>query len=199
MSMDQGGANIPPPFTSPWRAPLKSSQTSQRTPRKSVLWGSRTFRSTPLKTGARLSSVVSPVHQGYHLARGAKVQPSIGTSRASSDEACDEVLIGSILAFHGGSILPFVSDMDKRLINRDSGFFLGVGKGGNASCTITPEAPYVGLQAGLASGPKCPLDGVPSVLPTKYPLHHSDRSSKVWSRSHVQGHLRAQPLPEAVY
>ena len=93
MTMEQGGTDILPPFTSPWRTPLKSSQTSQRTPRKSVLWGSGTFKRTPLKTGARLSSVVPPVHENYYLAGMAKVQPNIGTPRASLDEACDEVSI----------------------------------------------------------------------------------------------------------
>ena len=93
MTMDQSGTDILPPFTSPWRTPLKSSQTSQRTPRKSVLWGSGTFKRTPLKTGARLSSILPPVHQNYYLAGVAKVQPNIGTPRASLDEACDEVRI----------------------------------------------------------------------------------------------------------
>ena len=31
------------------------------------------------------------------------------------------------------------------------------------------QAPCVGLQAGLASGPKALLDGMPCVLPTKHP------------------------------
>ena len=93
MTMNQGGTDILPSFTSPWRTPLKSSQTSSRTPRKSVLWGSGTFKRTPLKTGARLSSVVPPVHQGYYLAGVAKVQPNTGVPRASLDEACDEVRI----------------------------------------------------------------------------------------------------------
>lgn len=91
MTMDQGDTDILPPFTSPWRTPLKSSETSHRTPRKSVLWGSGTFKRTPLKTGARLSSIVPPVHQGYYLAGVAKAQPNVGTPRASLDEACDEV------------------------------------------------------------------------------------------------------------
>jgi hypothetical protein len=93
MTMDQGGTDILPPFTSPWRTPLKSSQTPHQTPRKSVLWGSGTFKRTPLKTGARLSSIVPPVHQDYYLAGAAKVQPNVGVPRASLDEACDEVRI----------------------------------------------------------------------------------------------------------
>jgi hypothetical protein len=93
MTMDQGNIDTLPPFTSPWRTPLKSSQTSHRTPRKSVLWGSGTFKRTPLKTGARLSSIVPPVHQSYYLAGVANVQPNLGTPRASLDEACDEVRI----------------------------------------------------------------------------------------------------------
>ena len=93
MTMGEGGTDILPPFTSPWRTPLKSSQTSHRTPRKSVLWGSGTFKRTPLKTGARLSSVVPPVHQDYYLAGVVKVQPNAGTPRASLDDACDEVRI----------------------------------------------------------------------------------------------------------
>ena len=93
MTIDQSSTDFLPPFTSPWRTPLKSSQTSRRTPRKSVLWGSGTFKRTPLKSGARLSSIVPPVHQGYYLAGVAEVQSNVGTPRASLDEACDEVRI----------------------------------------------------------------------------------------------------------
>ena len=93
MTVDEGGTDILPPFTSPWRTPLKSSQTSHRTPRRSALWGSGTFKRTPLKSGSRLSSIVPPVHQGYYLAGVAKVQPHVGTPRASLDEACEEVRI----------------------------------------------------------------------------------------------------------
>ena len=92
-TVDQSDTDILPPFTSPWRTPLKSSQTSHRTPRKSTLWGSGTFRRTPLKSGSRLSSVVPPVHQGYYLAGVANMQQGVGTPRASLDEACDEVRI----------------------------------------------------------------------------------------------------------
>ena len=106
MTVDQGGTDILPPFTSPWRTPLKSSQTSHRSPRKSTLWGSGTFRRTPLKSGSRLSCVVPPVHQGYYLASVAKVQANVGTPRASLDEACDEVRIVSdaVPASERGSI-----------------------------------------------------------------------------------------------
>ena len=41
-------------------------------------------------------------------------------------------------------------------------FFLGVGKRGNASCTVTPMALYVGLRLWPASGPICPSDIMPS-------------------------------------
>ena len=47
-------------------------------------------------------------------------------------------------------------------------FFFLVGERGNASCTIAPEAPCVGLQQGLPLG-LCPLDSLPCVLPTKNP------------------------------
>jgi len=108
MTMDQGSTDILPPFTSPWRTPLKSSQTSHQTPRKSVLWGSGTFKRTPLKTGARLSSVVPPVHQGYYLSGVVNVQPNVGTPRASIDDACDEVRIAywAYTGVRGGVTFP---------------------------------------------------------------------------------------------
>ena len=57
-------------------------------PKEGVLWGIGTFKRTPLTTGARLSSVVPPVHQNYYLAVVEKAQPDIGTPRASLDEVC---------------------------------------------------------------------------------------------------------------
>ena len=48
-------------------------------------------------------------------------------------------------------------------------FIFLVGKGGNASCAVTPY----GTPARLASGPKGPLGGMPCVLPTKHPLGQS--------------------------
>jgi hypothetical protein len=113
-TMDQASNDVLPPFTSPWRTPLKSSETPHRTPRKSVLWGSGTFKRTPLKSGVRLSSILPPVHQSYYLAGVATVQPNLGTPRASLDEACDEVRIHTVrLQF------PFVSYMHKRVIDCD--------------------------------------------------------------------------------
>ena len=41
-------------------------------------------------------------------------------------------------------------------------FFFWVGKRGNASCTVTPMALYVGLRLWPASGPICPSDIMPS-------------------------------------
>ena len=56
-------------------------------------------------------------------------------------------------------------------------FFLVGGKGGNVSCTLAPRAPCVGLQYGLPMGLFCPLDNLPSDLPTKTLLCR-------WSRPH---------------
>ena len=48
-------------------------------------------------------------------------------------------------------------------------FFFGVGKGGNASCTVTPKGAMCGT---LAIGPIRLLDILPCVLPTKtHPCH----------------------------
>jgi len=115
MTVDQGNTDILPSFTSPWRTPIKSLRT---TPRKSILWGSGTFKRTPLKSGARLSSIVPPVHESYYLSGVATVQPNVGTPRASLDEACDEVRIvyWGYTSLPKGTGLPFISEIDGRLI-----------------------------------------------------------------------------------
>lgn len=45
--------------------------------------------------------------------------------------------------------------------------FLFGGKGGNASCTLTPYSAVCGTPLGLASGPICTLGSMPCVLLTK--------------------------------
>ena len=48
-------------------------------------------------------------------------------------------------------------------------FFIWLGKGGNALCTVTPKRRSVGLQTRLVTGPKALLDGMPCALRTEYP------------------------------